>query len=71
MGVGGGGGNFSAVKCPSYDPYVRQGPAVLAVGASEAVSFLFYLPLRDRARGYKTFFMLNSIEHEIFPAHRC
>ena len=20
-------------------------------------------------RGYKTFFMLNSIEHEIFPAH--
>ena len=25
----------------------------------------------SRARGYKTFFMLNSIEHEIFPAHRC
>ena len=24
-----------------------------------------------RARGYKTFFMLNSIEHEIFPAHKC
>ena len=23
------------------------------------------------ARGYKTFFMLNSIEHEIFPAHKC
>ena len=25
----------------------------------------------DRARGYKTVFMLNSIEHEIFPAHKC
>ena len=24
-----------------------------------------------RARGYKTFFMLNSIEHDIFPAHKC
>ena len=22
-------------------------------------------------RGYKTFFMLNSAEHEIFPAHKC
>ena len=24
-----------------------------------------------RPQGYKTFFMLNSIEHEIFPAHKC
>ena len=22
-------------------------------------------------RGYKTFFMLNSAEHEIYPAHEC
>ena len=22
-------------------------------------------------RGYKTFFMLNSAVHEIFPAHKC
>ena len=22
-------------------------------------------------RGYRTFFMLNSNEHEIFPAHKC
>ena len=22
-------------------------------------------------RGYKTFFMLNSIEYEFFPAHKC
>ena len=21
--------------------------------------------------GYKTFSMLNSVEHEIFPAHKC
>ena len=24
-----------------------------------------------RPRGYKTFYMLNSAEHEIFPAHKC
>ena len=24
-----------------------------------------------RPRGYKTFFMLNSAEHEIYPAHMC
>ena len=29
-----------------------------------------FVPL-IRPRGYKTFFMLNSIEHEIFPAHKC
>ena len=29
------------------------------------------LEYKTRARGYKTFFMLNSIEHEIFPAHKC
>ena len=23
------------------------------------------------SRGYKTFFMLNSTDHEIFPAHKC
>ena len=25
----------------------------------------------SRARGYKTFFMLNSTEDEIFSAHKC
>ena len=24
-----------------------------------------------RHRGFKTFFMLNSGEHEIYPAHKC
>ena len=24
-----------------------------------------------RPRGYKTFSMLNSAEHEIYPAHKC
>ena len=28
-------------------------------------------PLVTRARGYKTFFMLNSVEHESFLAHIC
>ena len=27
--------------------------------------------LKAWPRDYKTFFMLNSIEHEIFPAHKC
>ena len=28
--------------------------------------------IRDnRARGYKTFFMLNSAETKIYPAHKC
>ena len=26
---------------------------------------------RTRPQGYKTFFMLNSAEHEIYPAHKC
>ena len=24
-----------------------------------------------RPQGYKTFFILNSAEHEIYPAHKC
>ena len=24
-----------------------------------------------RPRGYKTFFILNSAEHKIYPAHKC
>ena len=31
----------------------------------------FYHLGESRPRGYKTFFMLNSVEHEIFPAHKC
>ena len=26
---------------------------------------------RSRPRGYKSFFMLNLTEHEIFPAYKC
>ena len=29
------------------------------------------IDIMSRPRGYKTFFMLNSTEHEIFPAHEC
>ena len=31
----------------------------------------FNMQGKIRPRGYKTFFMLNSVEHEIFPAHKC
>ena len=38
-------------------------------------TYLFILALRPGygtwPGGYKTFFMLNSVEHEIFPAHKC
>ena len=27
--------------------------------------------INDQARGYKTFFMLNSLEHEILTANKC
>ena len=27
--------------------------------------------IQIRAQGYKTFSMLNSVEHKIFPAHKC
>ena len=27
--------------------------------------------VKIRLRGYKTFFMLNSAEHAIYPAHKC
>ena len=30
-----------------------------------------YKTRRTRPRGYKTFFMLNSVKHENFPAHKC
>ena len=31
----------------------------------------YTLGMGIRPRGYKTFFTLNSIEHGIFPAHKC
>ena len=30
-----------------------------------------FLLEETRPQGYKTFFMLNSTEHEFFPAHKC
>ena len=36
---------------------------------SAELSMIFY-NLETRPRGYKTFFMLNSIEHEILTAHK-
>ena len=44
----------------------------------QLVGFCFGMPMAlfdtlgiSRPRGYKTFFMLNSTEHETFPAHKC
>ena len=37
--------------------------------ADETVNSIDSDEILTRPRGYKTFFMLNSIEHEFFPAH--
>ena len=37
----------------------------------EEQSDLVYSVYSARPRCYKTFFMLNSTEHEIFPPHKC
>ena len=39
--------------------------------SSHEKRYLIELLAEARSRGYKTFFMLNSTEHEIFPAHKC
>ena len=33
--------------------------------------FIFQICKEKQARGGKTFSMLNSAEHEIYPAHKC
>ena len=57
--------------CDGHDGIVRQ--AILYWVRScylnpTAKSNIFW---KSWSRGYKTFFMLNSAEHEIFPAHKC
>ena len=37
----------------------------------QTVQILIRPSCKSQARGYKTFFMLNSAEHEIYPAHKC
>ena len=41
---------------------------IIAGNMSPFISFLIYWPGLEVI---KLFFMLNSIEHEIFPAHKC
>ena len=42
------------------------------VSLKTRVALLIRLDLEQiRPRGYKSFFMLNSAEHEISPAHKC
>ena len=51
----------------------------LAAGGVDTMTSKDRMVLSDRlvgfnvtwARGYKTFFMLNSTEHELFTAHKC
>ena len=34
-------------------------------------TFMHKMQPKTWPRGYKTFFMLNSAEHENYPAHKC
>ena len=38
---------------------------------NEGLSFITSRPIYIWHWGYKTFFMLNSAEHEMFPVHKC
>ena len=38
---------------------------------AEMICAIYLGKIYGLARGYKTFFMLNSAEHEIFFAHKC
>ena len=40
-------------------------------GNTKRINRSSYAPIKFWTRGYKTFFMLNLIEHEIFPAYKC
>ena len=44
--------------------------ATTMFGPENASKLLNYYEVRSRPRGYKTFFMLNSTEHEISTAHK-
>ena len=47
-------------------------PACLTLlSAIEALKINFFRAAAAWPRNYKTFFMLNSTEHETVPAHKC
>ena len=50
-----------------YVQVMKEGP--VTTGNSHSLSNM--VPENISSRGYKTFFMLNSPEHEIYPAHKC
>ena len=45
--------------------------ALKSLGQEECILWLYNLLEETRPRGYKTFSMLNSVEHEIFSALKC
>ena len=55
-----------ALQFSSYTPSVLLKQITAKQDAEKNLNVLCIRP-----RGYKTFFMLNSTEHEFFPAHKC
>ena len=63
-------------NCTGLDRVQRKGLAMcLGVPGTAGIEALQVeaevKPLEIRPRGYKTFFILNSAELEIYPAHKC
>ena len=53
------------------DRILYPGPLTYESGARPTALRGLAILNKAWARGYKTFFMLNSTEHGIFPAHKC
>ena len=60
--------------CASFPFYFEGGVLdLIALVPHDCLSFYDQADYQytTRPRAYNTFFMFNSTEHEIFPAHKC
>ena len=64
-------------ECLTHAQHMHITEIVTTMSGSQQVSWTIELNGRNGScftrnwpRGYKTFFMFNSVEHEIFPAHK-
>ena len=65
-------GKFSS-KNKKIDTHVFSKGSILTIHIQLPEQFLKLkqVDFTTKLQGYKTFFMLNSTEHEIYPAHKC
>ena len=60
---------FSSAYISTYFTHKAKSASFFR-GIQKKHPFVVVTALATRSRGYKTFFMLNSIEHEILNAHK-